>query len=88
MVGSGMEDSDVDDSDVDKDYVQEDGDSSDDEGSDSENLAIFKAPKKQPEIRVYMEPPVEKADGDTDRDSGKQIQYQLWFSYLEMDILQ
>jgi len=27
------------------------------------------------EIRVYLDPPVERADGDTDKDSGKKITF-------------
>jgi hypothetical protein len=30
----------------------------------------FKLAKKNEEVRVYIDPPEEKADGDTDRDSG------------------
>ncbi len=68
-----MEEASIDDSDADKDYIDEEGDDSSDESSGDEKKVAraFKAAKKQPEILVYMEPPVEKADGDTDRDSGR-----------------
>jgi hypothetical protein len=32
---------------------------------------VRKKEKPQAEIRVYMDPPLERADGDTDKDSGK-----------------
>ena len=64
-----------DDSDADKDYeVEKDASSSPVDTSDDENHVItaIKAPKKREEVRVYMDPPVEKADGDSDKDSGGQ----------------
>jgi len=32
-----------------------------------------KLPSAEPEVKVYMDPPVERPDGDTDKDSGKII---------------
>jgi hypothetical protein len=66
-----------DDSDADKDYEEEkdnSSSSSSEDTSDDENHTItaIKAPKKGKEVRVYMDPPVEKAEGDTDKDSGGQ----------------
>jgi len=67
-----------DDSDADKDYeVEKDASSSSSspaDTSDDENHVItaIKASKKREEVRVYMDPPVEKADGDSDKDSGGQ----------------
>jgi hypothetical protein len=35
-----------------------------------EKTEVNRKEKKRPEIRVYMQPPVEKASCGTDRDSG------------------
>ena len=72
-----MEGESFDDSDADKDYEEEkdnSSSSSSEDTSDDENHTItaIKAPKKGKEVRVYMDPPVEKAEGDTDKDSGGQ----------------
>ncbi len=69
-----MEGESFDDSDADKDYEEEKDNSSSEDTSDDENHTItaIKAPKKGKEVRVYMDPPVEKAEGDTDKDSGGQ----------------
>ena len=48
------EESSIDDSDLDPDYKEQE----EEESSDEE------------EVSVFMQPPVERADGDTDRDSG------------------
>jgi hypothetical protein len=38
------------------------------------NLDLVRRQEKpQEEIRVYMDPPIERADGDTEKDSGKKI---------------
>jgi hypothetical protein len=57
---------DIDDSDEDPDYEAESDE--DDLASDQEDGRRLAA--VAPEVRVYIEPPVERADGDTDRDSG------------------
>ena len=68
-----------DDSDADKDYVEEkDDDSSSSSSEDHSNneeegrVPTIRVPKKGAEIRVYMDPPLERADGDTDKDKGGQ----------------
>ena len=50
------EESSIDDSDLDPDYKEQEEE--EEESSDEE------------EVSVFMQPPVERADGDTDRDSG------------------
>jgi len=69
---------DGDNSDVDPDYVEEQNNSSSssDEQDDNELDMVARASRMssaEPEIRVYMDPPVERPDGDTDKDSGKFI---------------
>jgi len=44
--------------------------SSSDEDLAVEETEVNRKEKKRPEIRVYMQPPVEKAGCGTDRDSG------------------
>lgn len=73
----------LDDSDADPDYsfLPEDRDSSSDdeveEGKDEEDRlplgaeASTKRGKEGPEVRVYMQPAIERADADSDVDSGK-----------------
>lgn len=64
-----------DDSDADPDYTtgNNSGCSSSDSGDEDdvvEEAVVNKKEKKRPEVRIYMQPPTEKADGGTDRDSG------------------
>jgi hypothetical protein len=65
----------MDDSDADPDYNANSNSSSNSSSSSDEDLAVEETEvnrkeKKRPEIRVYMQPPVEKAGCGTDRDSG------------------
>ena len=72
----------MDDSDVDPDYTANSNSSSNSSSSNSssssssdedaavEETEVNRKEKKRPEIRVYMQPPVEKAGCGTDRDSG------------------
>jgi hypothetical protein len=84
LATSASEDS-IDDSDADKDYVEEKDDSSSSSCSssssssedssddkDDDTVTTIRAPKKGGEVRVYMNPPQEKANGDTDVDKGGQ----------------
>jgi hypothetical protein len=59
----------IDDTDEDPDYEAESDE--DDFASDQEDGR--RTAGVVPEIRVYMDPPVEGADGDTDRDSGMKV---------------
>ena len=77
----------MDDSDADPDYdgnsnsnSSSSSNSSNSSSSSDEDLAVEETEvnrkeKKRPEIRVYMQPPVEKAGCGTDRDSG--LKYNL-----------
>ena len=70
----------MDDSDADPDYTANSNSSSSSSSSNSssssdedaavEETEVNRREKKRPEIRVYMQPPVEKAGCGTDRDSG------------------
>ena len=68
----------MDDSDADPDYNANSNSSSNSSNSSSssdedaavEEAEVNRREKKRPEIRVYMQPPVEKAGCGTDRDSG------------------
>jgi hypothetical protein len=69
----------MDDSDADPDYTANCNSSSNSSNSSSrssdedatvEETEVNRKEKKRPEIRVYMQPPVEKAGCGTDRDSG------------------
>ena len=61
----------MDDSDADPDYTaNSNSSSSSDEDAAVEETEVNRREKKRPEIRVYMQPPVEKAGCGTDRDSG------------------
>jgi hypothetical protein len=69
----------MDDSDADPDYDANSNSSSSsssnssnssDEDAAVEETEVNRREKKRPEIRVYMQPPVEKAGCGTDRDSG------------------
>jgi hypothetical protein len=69
----------MDDSDADPDYdansnssssSSSNSSSSSDEDAAVEETEVNRREKKRPEIRVYMQPPVEKAGCGTDRDSG------------------
>jgi hypothetical protein len=68
----------MDDSDADPDYTSNSNSSSSSSNSSSssdedaavEETEVNRREKKRPEIRVYMQPPVEKAGCGTDRDSG------------------
>jgi hypothetical protein len=64
----------MDDSDADPDYNANSNSSSSSSSSDEdlavEETEVNRKEKKRPEIRVYMQPPVEKAGCGTDRDSG------------------
>lgn len=69
-----------DDSDADKDYKPEGEDSSSE--SEEEELSAEAAAKNNravihdvPDILVHMDPPQERADADTDKDSGKRTFY-------------
>jgi hypothetical protein len=43
-----------------------------DEEEEGVNLEVVRRQEKPwEEIRVYMDPPIERADGDTDKDSGE-----------------
>ena len=45
---------------------------SDEEEEEGVNLDVVRRQEKpREEIRVYMDPPIERADGDTDKDSGE-----------------
>jgi len=57
--------------DSDVDMFEDSGDE-DEEEEEGVNLDVVRR-HEQPseEIRIYMDPPIERADGDTDRDSGK-----------------
>jgi hypothetical protein len=59
----------MDDSDADPDYTANSNSSSDEDAA-VEETEVNRREKKRPEIRVYMQPPVEKAGCGTDRDSG------------------
>lgn len=62
---------DLDDSDADKDYEpgsEEDDIDTEDEG---ELDVVLKQHGPTPEFRIAMAPPIERADADTDCDSGK-----------------
>ena len=68
----------LDDSDLDPDFEGDkksrDMDSSSSSGSDDElvpDVPLRGAASSGPEQRIYMEPPVERADADTDHDSGE-----------------
>jgi hypothetical protein len=63
----------LDDSDQDPNYEEEET-----IDSEEEEDAVGRWSKPTPEIRVYMDPPAERPDGDTDRDSGK-LQYSFHF---------
>ena len=62
----------MDDSDADPDYTSNSNSSSSSSDQDVavEETEVNRKEKKRPEIRVYMQPPVEKAGCGTDRDSG------------------
>ena len=63
----------LDDSDADPDYANTNDGSSSDSGDEDdvvEESVVNRKEKKRAEIRVYMQPPAEKADGSTNRDSG------------------
>lgn len=63
-----------DDSDKDPDYEDEGGESSSTEDEDEPVVSLGKMverrERKEKEIRVFMDPPQERPDGDTDKDSG------------------
>ena len=65
----------LDDSDVDPDYTEKDADmdsSASEQEEDGLPLGLeAQSTKIGPEYRVYMEPPVERAEADSDKDSGK-----------------
>lgn len=64
---------DIDDSDADPDYANNSGNSSSSSGSEDDvvdEAIVNRKEKKKAEVRVYMHPPAEKADGGTDKDSG------------------
>ena len=93
-----MEGESFDDSDADKDYEEEKDNSSSSSSSSSEDtsddenhtITAIKAPKKGKEVRVYMDPPVEKAEGDTDKDSGGQtfsIFFFIFFIFFQFVML-
>lgn len=42
---------------------------------------VFQARSPQREVLIFMDPPVEKADGDTDVDSGKFFIYYVYFYF-------
>ena len=73
----------MDDSDADPDYTDNsnsnssssNSSSSSDEDAAVEETEVNRREKKRPEIRVYMQPPVEKAGCGTDRDSGLKYYY-------------
>jgi len=66
---SQLVENDSDDSDLDPNYIEDklSSSSSDEQEDDMEMLSA------EPEDRVYMDPPVERPDGDADKDSGKII---------------
>ena len=62
----------LDDSDADDDYQP----GSEEDASDTDNeeeMSVRVKGGPDPEIRIFMEPPVERPDADTDCDSGKFI---------------
>ena len=77
---------DIDDSDNDPDYVESDNDK-DEEDSDEEEVvhaddedgAVGEEPvvgrEDHGELRVYMDPPVERPEAESDRDSGNSLYF-------------
>ena len=67
----------LDDSDADPDYMEQGQDvdsSASDQENDDNSLPLgleTKSTRVGPEYQVYMEPPVERPEADTDKDSGK-----------------
>jgi hypothetical protein len=68
---------DLDGSDQDPNYEEEMEDS--DSGEEEDNATVGRWSKPAPEVRVFMDPPVERPDGDTDKDSGKKAMQLLFF---------
>lgn len=74
---SSLIDEPADDSDRDPDYNNEEEEVSTDtdteaavDGKVKQVKGWNRKDRARPEVRVYMEPPIERADGDTDKDSG------------------
>ena len=76
-----------DDSDRDPDYKDREEESSTSSSSDSESedegegvaQKVNRRVRREEEIRVYMNPPQERADGDTDKDSGNFFQINQFY---------
>ena len=61
-------------SDVEMFEDDEDKEDEDKENQEVVNLDVVRRKEQPPtEVRVYMDPPVERGDGDTDRDTGQKI---------------
>lgn len=73
-----------DDSDVDKDYRPEGNKTNSEDELEAHQRGGRPAMDDLPEIRVFMDPPIERPDGDTDKDSGKfdNINIYLFFCQL------
>jgi hypothetical protein len=72
----------IDDTDEDPDYEAD----SDDEDPASDQEDGRRTAGVAPEVRVYIEPPVERAEGDTDRDSGKKLLKEMGLFLVQGDI--
>jgi len=66
---------------------------SDEEEEEGVNLDVVRR-QEQPreEIRVYMDPPIERADGDTDKDSGEkknkvEKNFKKYYSVADPDLI-
>ena len=59
-----------------------------DEEEEGVNLDVVRRQEKpREEIRVYMDPPIERADGDTNKDSGEKKIKQDWGSVADPEPL-
>jgi len=68
---AAIEDIDDDYRDPDYEYSEQSDSSKDSDSEDSDSEDARDDDKARGEIRVYMQPPVERADADTDVDSGR-----------------
>ena len=82
------EEENFDDSDKDPDFMEMDARSDSSDSSDDQDMVIRanKRPASVPETRVYMDPPVERGDADTDKDSGKYSCFYSLFFYIHCTI--
>lgn len=65
----------LDDSDMDPDYKESEEEEDSSEESEAEMTPAEVAAAETSEVQIVMEPPVERPDGDTDRDSGKVFEF-------------